>query len=210
MYKHLILISLITACGTDEKKQAPNQTPADNPKQQSSTMSLAVNASDIPECSDSNKNQLIYVTDLKQFQTCDTAWVVIETPAGKDGATGKDGSVLGAKSKVLCHGDIGTTGLKYYYELTDMQDGGVYVFGSILDTTLEASASRYHLPGQIAAKYGTVGVIFDLTGTNNSGGWTFRFVRETAILSIYVKDEDLVGGMTEYVLPAAECAPVSN
>ncbi len=188
MYKYLFLISLITACGTDEKKQAPNQTPADNPKQQSSTMSLAVNASDIPECSDSNKNQLIYVLDLKEFQSCNVTWQKIETPA----------VAAVAKSKYLCAGNLGTSGKKYYYELTDMYDGSAYVFGTIILTDREVNASRYHMKSQTNVKNGTVAVIFE------SQEWRFQFERETAVINIYA-----IGG-DSYTQPATECTLISN
>lgn len=69
---------------------------------------------------------------------------------------------MGAKAKYMCQGTIGTTGIRYYHELTDMVDGSADIFGSIEDTTLEASASRYYLPNQLGAQSGIVAITFDL------------------------------------------------
>lgn len=188
MYKHIMLILLITACGADEKKQAPNQAPAETPNQ-SSTMSLAVSSSDMPACTDTNKNQLIYVTDLKEFQSCDVVWQKIEMPA----------AVAGAKAKYICYGDIGTTGSKYYYELTDLSSGDAFADGSILSPADEVSTSRYHLQGSRLIKFGGLGIIYD------GKEWNFRFVRETLALTISSRDRYTFGDLVDYTQPTAAC-----
>ena len=211
-HKYLIFL-LIVGCGTDKKEnsQAPAVAPDQiSPKQESTNTSLAINASDIPECSDSNKNQLIYVLDLKEFQTCNVTWQKIEMPAGKEGAAGKDGNLLGAKAKYMCQGEIGTTGISYYYELTDMNDGSAYVFGEITDTTLSVSASRYFLSSQPGAKSGGVNMTLDLTGSYTGGSWAFNFVRDTKILTITAFDADLPDAFTTYTQAATECGVTLN
>jgi len=186
MYRFVVL-SLLIGCGANEKKQAPSQEPAEIPNEQSTNMSLAVSSSDIPECTDANKNQLIYVTDLKQFQTCNTTWAEIQMPA------------VGASSKYSCYGDITAVGIKYYYELTDMPGGDVYAVGSIIDADQEVASSRYHLRGHTHAKYGGVAVVY------NKREWHFRFDREIATLGISSRTADLFGDLVKYTQPATEC-----
>lgn len=108
MFRGLLILSslILTSCGvvesipakgtgdqktlSDKAQPSEAQTPLVK-KQSFETALLIAEGEIIPDCSKDNKSQLIYVTDLEQFQACNgNKWQVINI-AGKDGKDGKDG-----------------------------------------------------------------------------------------------------------------------
>jgi len=82
----LMVISSLTACGTEEKeKQASEQ------KEESSMQSMALDTkADMPDCTAKVKNQLIYIRDEAQFYVCDKDWEEIEIGSGVSKAKADD------------------------------------------------------------------------------------------------------------------------
>lgn len=107
MYRLLTLTAILTACGTgggggggdsSTERTAPN------------ALSFA-SEGELPACSDSLKNVLVYVRDTAQFKYCDgAAWNAISI-VGKDGTPGASGS-------------NGTSGANCYDGLTDQNGDG--------------------------------------------------------------------------------------
>lgn len=75
----ILVIALVTACGSDSS----NNQPAPQTAQQAAAPtphSLAVTAmADLPVCDEAHNQQLVYVLDAKEFHTCQAgAWVKID------------------------------------------------------------------------------------------------------------------------------------
>lgn len=103
VYKHLLPLLLVAGCGRDNDNdgpapapqaapvEEPTETPADVPTVALPT-SLAINSlAELPTCDAARNQQLVYVLDAKQFQTCQAgAWVVVEIQAPAPVAPGVD------------------------------------------------------------------------------------------------------------------------
>lgn len=103
--KHTLLILaalMVAACGTDSNDDgAPVATNGKQTQQGTGPdgapelISLAINTmADLPTCDASREQQLVYVMETKQFQTCHAgSWAVIDItgPAGAQGAAGAKG-----------------------------------------------------------------------------------------------------------------------
>lgn len=108
--KYIIILSLIVAsCGTDSGSSGDSSSPetksietkSEN-KSQAKTSAVDVSDalyiatdSDLPECTDKNTKQLVYVEDSRVFKHCSKGeWKIAEIVVkdGKDGLAGKDGS----------------------------------------------------------------------------------------------------------------------
>jgi hypothetical protein len=90
--KKIILIMLLTACGTKEATEALNAAQVQDKTPTEQTISFAVSVkSDLPDCNLNIDNQLAYVRETAEFYTCDSeAWSKISI-RGKDGEDGTDG-----------------------------------------------------------------------------------------------------------------------
>ena len=85
--KYLLLLLLITACGTDEGATNPS---SDDDRTGTKPITLALDSKDLmPDCTDTNQHQLVYIIDEETFYTCVDEWYVIDIN-GKDGIDGTD------------------------------------------------------------------------------------------------------------------------
>lgn len=93
--KKLIIILLLTACGSKEEVAQLQQKTTEPETNQETTISFFVSAKDkLPECNLNIENQLAYVKESAEFYSCDgEAWskASIKGQDGKDGQDGVDG-----------------------------------------------------------------------------------------------------------------------
>lgn len=71
----IFCINIFTACGSDS-----NGGPSSSKPEEKAPYSMALkNKKSLPDCSDKNQNQLVYVTDEKEFYNCNgETWELID------------------------------------------------------------------------------------------------------------------------------------
>lgn len=117
--KTVMVISflLLVGCGTADlaEKDSSNKEELSGKQSQSTSYSFTATLADLPKCDESRKGQLVYLTDTKEFRTCESngSWasVDIKGAKGDQGAKGDSGD-KGEKGLAGEKGEKGAAGEK--------------------------------------------------------------------------------------------------
>ncbi len=140
----LILILLLVACGTEEKKDSASEQSKDD-KNSTYMQSMAIaSKSNLLDCTAKVENQLVYVKDEAQFYVCeDKEWEAIEI-----------GSKISSKSAQDDNETLSANQWK------DPQTSKIWLIGSkgLFQTAQDNCSGKYRLPtaeeGLIGASHG--------------------------------------------------------
>ncbi len=184
--KYLLILTMLTACGTEPQHGEKDETgeenakkddieyqPSDNEKEvvveyrkDGTSYSIAVNdTSELPECTRANSKQMAWIKKTEQFFSCeDESWVEVAVK-GKDG-------VAGTKGEKGDKGEPGepVTGNEWYDPITQKE----WLFGAVSTTRLiaaNACSNGYRLPTSAeaiaAVAHGLLVASSDLDGPAN-------------------------------------------
>lgn len=168
--KLLLLVLILASCGTSDNSggqgnspvsnsNGPVSKPSESETAQSKDALYIATELELPECTDKNSKQLVYVEDSRVFKHCSKGeWKVAEIlmkdgKNGKDGAAGKDGSngKDGAAGKDGTNGKV-VNGNMWYDPVTKkywiVPSSATCVVSSCGVTSLSLCSGDYRLPYQ--------------------------------------------------------------
>jgi hypothetical protein len=223
MRHFLFLLALTAGCGTASdksdsgKSETETQVNAAAPASYTMLLDSAVN---LPACEATNEGQLVYLKTEAQFQACSAgAWAVVDIKgekgdageAGAAGAAGEQGEAGEAGvdnhivSSIGCNGILSGTSVSVSYSAALTAAGDVFVTGEVAGTTSQASSAKFYAASQTGAVLGAVIVVFDLSGSSNSGFWRLSLDRSTLVVSATYTDTDYAGGGQTWTMTPDDC-----
>lgn len=180
------VINLFSACGRSKGGSSGVTTPV--------MAAAVIDSASLPTCGDSNKNQLIYVTEEKLFKTCSgVVWEDITLPESK------------IRASIHCSGVIDDTGPDVYYDASWMTSGDIFVTGRISGDVLSVSNSLYFSSQQVGASNPGVTLTYDAAGTDNGGWWDISLNFDTLEMTVVYNDSDVSGSKQTWTMPADKC-----
>lgn len=145
--------------GGSNQNSASNESNPEPEKTETPSSMYLETKDDLPECTESNKNALVYVADESEFFYCKSGDWTIADIKGKDGKDGKDGSdaEYGIKREVFCDisddldpdPDVGISARGAY--ITEYKNGDYQItcYGQMFDLNLgwfDNTSATYNWP----------------------------------------------------------------
>lgn len=184
-----LLVASLFACGKSD-----NDSPAKAAPRSDGALYVATAAA-MPACDAASNDRIVYVADEKALKACLAgAWTPVDLSA----------KTMAIKADLTCAGTIGDTGVHYDYSLTYFTTGDLFVSAVIRGMVSQSSKSVFYTHGQVGAQNGTILVIADVVGEDNSGVWTFSMEQADAGPTFKYQDPDVPEGAT-YNQPKTDC-----
>lgn len=209
-YLHLVLFVFLASCGSD-KNDTSDEAPVAATNESQPPVSLAIQTTtELPACDEVTRQQLVYIMDIKQFQTCqDGAWVQIDVQGapGKDGAAGAAGESGrdGIDNRIAVSGiciTAATASLTIKYTVVEFTSGDVHAYGAVVGSVQQIGAPSYYSGQQVGAELGSVIFVDDYETTPESAWWHIELNRTTKTGTATYNNS---AGALEFDIVPADC-----
>lgn len=141
-----------------------------------------------------------------------SSWQIIaqDGAVGATGATGAAGSSAAATAmtgKISCYGTLSNTtpAVSVKYEVAQFSSNFILATASVQNQSIQSTGSEFYATTETGYSYALVQLIFDLTGSANSGYWNIWLNRSTLVATVEYHDADLPNGTLTWSISADKC-----